>query len=119
MDTAVAENEVQVTTEAVEATPKRNRNHYNIDNKVFVTAWAEVYKAGGNLEDVAKKLNMPKAIVSNRATNLKQKNIHLPSLARSLRKTNVDELNNLLSESGIDVEAVALEEAKKQQEKDS
>jgi len=56
-----------------------------VSAEVFVQTVLEVHSAGGNWDDVAKRVGTKKTSCTVRASNLKKEGVNLPTLSRSGR----------------------------------
>lgn len=67
-----------------------------IDDKVFVSAWMKVHKAGGTQSDVATELGCTPGGVNNKFKKLVKDGVSLPALGRMKKKIDVEGLNGLI-----------------------
>jgi hypothetical protein len=74
---------------------KGNRDKYNVPPEEFIRAWQTSQSA----DEVAKKLNMPKAIAAARASNYRTAGVKLKKMPRRPKnQLDVAALNKLIEE---------------------
>jgi hypothetical protein len=74
---------------------KRNRDKYDVSPEVFVRTWQTSQSA----DEVAKKLNMPKAIAAARASNYRTAGVKLKKMPRRPKnRLDVAALNKVIEE---------------------
>jgi hypothetical protein len=93
---------VFLTSKGPPTVPKKN---YDCPPEKFVLAWEE----SQSVEEVAKKLNMPKDIVKARASGYRAQGVHLKKMPRIKTGVDIDFLNKLIDQ----VHARQATEAKK------
>jgi hypothetical protein len=72
-----------------------SRKTYDCPPEKFVLVWQQ----SQSVEEVAKKLNMPRAIVSARASGYRAQGVHLKKMPRKKRSgIDVDALNKLIEQ---------------------
>lgn len=85
---------------------RKQRKEYNVSAEKFVETWNAVAKRGGNAQEVADLLGMPKNLVLARKSNYTKPRKDgspgvklLPIKKRNPRKLNIENLNEIASKA--------------------